>query len=335
MNNFLTWAERIRVYPAIKTQHPSRILLKELPELRKNKTQNIKELIEDYLRYIKKNERKAERTVEERMYILKRFRKWLESYEIQLVEEVDIYRVEDYFAMRSDQVKKSSSNMDRQAIRSFFEYCLHYRKLNVQFYPESIKYLRIKQPKIRIYTHEQISAVISQVRVKQDGLMIAVLYETAMRISELSHLKVGDINNRAISIQGKNEECRVVFMTEGLASQLQTFLKQQRRTEGYVFRQMQHHWNNREFFTSDRIRERLKREFRKAGFDDWHPHLLRHSLAVHMLQAGMDIRSIQKLLGHKDIKTTMRYLHITDKHLEDDYHARFQKTVYTSVLTKA
>ena len=83
----------------------------------------------------------------------------------------------------------------------------------------------------------------------------------------------------------------------------------------------------------DTVRARIKRVFLRVMGIDMHPHQLRHAFAINLLENGANIRSIQKLLGHAKIETTMRYLGISDKYLKQDYTTHFGGSVLPGTVT--
>lgn len=144
--------------------------------------------------------------------------------------------------------------------------------------------------------------------------IVATALLTGMRRSELFNLEWSDIDfrNRAITVNNKedwhtkNYEPRTIPMNDFLY--------------GILIKLPHHISSSYVFFKPDgsRFRDigaRFKRVLKRAGLPDIRFHDLRHTFASHLVMAGVDLPTVQKLLGHRDIKTTMRYAHLASDHL--------------------
>lgn len=104
---------------------------------------------------------------------------------------------------------------------------------------------------------------------------------------------------------------------------------------GNIFRPARFGDGDNGYKSLDTIRERIKSVFLKCDIK-MNPHMLRHAFALNLLENGCSLRSIQKLLGHTNIETTMRYLQVTDKFLEKSYREHFGGSVFNPLnLLKA
>jgi site-specific recombinase XerD len=148
-----------------------------------------------------------------------------------------------------------------------------------------------------------------------------LLYGTGMRREELVRLKISDIDSARMVIhiqQGKGRKDRDVMLSPKLLEELRGYWRwAQPKPTTYLFPGKGPHTgcevpvNDRNVWTA--VREAAER----AGFGDRvHPHTLRHCFATHLLESGADLRTIQLLLGHADLKTTSRYLHLSERHLK-------------------
>lgn len=146
--------------------------------------------------------------------------------------------------------------------------------------------------------------------------MIAFLAQSGVRISELVNIRVEHVNGDTIQIDGKGSVQRVVYISEELAFKLENHI-QQNRLEPYDFLFFNTFWKGGKL-TTGTARLRVQKCFEKVGVK-MHPHQLRHSFAISLLQNGCDLVTIQRLLGHADIQTTMVYLRVTDSYLKNAY----------------
>jgi integrase/recombinase XerD len=163
----------------------------------------------------------------------------------------------------------------------------------------------------------------------RDKAMLEVLYATGIRVSELVHLKVQDINQERgfLIVLGKGTKERLVPFGEPASDALKSYLLNSRREllkgsdSEFLFISMRRGPLTRQMFW-----ERIRRHAQKAGISGpISPHMLRHSFATHLLDNGADLRAVQAMLGHSDISTTQIYTHVSRERLKkihDTHHPR-------------
>lgn len=143
-------------------------------------------------------------------------------------------------------------------------------------------------------------------------LAVALMVATGLRVGELASLTVGDIDldGGSIRVVGKGRRERVVYVPPGqLLSNLDEYLTQRSAAQNDPL------IANRSDrgLTTAALRDRISRAARRAGIERRiTPHMLRHTCATHLLDAGVDIRIVQRLLGHASISTTEIYTHVSD-----------------------
>lgn len=140
--------------------------------------------------------------------------------------------------------------------------------------------------------------------------IFSILYSAGLRISELLELKPGDINESRNLIrvrQGKGRKDRYTLLSRPLMKKLAEYNRLY-KPQSWLFER-----RPGEPFTESIVSKRLKAAAREAGITKRiYPHLLRHSFATHLLEQGTDIKIVKELMGHNNIKTTERYVHIAD-----------------------
>jgi integrase/recombinase XerD len=146
--------------------------------------------------------------------------------------------------------------------------------------------------------------------------IVATLYATGVRVAELVNLKYTDIDaaNACIHVRkGKGSKERLVQLPDSLLLILRTHFKVMPfRLTSWLFPGRQSY----EPMTTRAVQDLLKRAAVTAGITKTvSPHILRHSMATHLLEDGTDLRTIQVLLGHQNISTTAKYLHVAQHHL--------------------
>jgi site-specific recombinase XerD len=145
------------------------------------------------------------------------------------------------------------------------------------------------------------------------------LYATGVRRAELTHLKVSDIDSKRMVIHvqgGKGRKDRDVMLSPKLLEALREHWRGLRhKPSAWLFPGNRWHTGDTPIDTKV-VWNACKEAAQRAGLQkDVHPHTLRHCFATHLLEDGADLRTIQILLGHNDLKETARYLHLSQRHL--------------------
>src|SRR5258708_1010820 len=149
--------------------------------------------------------------------------------------------------------------------------------------------------------------------------LLMTLYATGVRRAELTHLKVSDIDSKRMVIHvqgGKGRKDRDVMLSPKLLEVLrQHWRGLQRKPSAWLFPGNRWHTGDTPI-TTKVVWDACKKAAQQAGLQkDVHPHTLRHCFATHLLEAGADLRTIQMLLGHRDLEETTIYLHLSELHL--------------------
>lgn len=282
----------------------------------------MQELLHDYLKHLK-NENYAKTTIDNRKSLLSQFVEKVDKN----IEDITFSDISDYLTYRRKLVKSTTLNLEKGTLRSFFGYCQQLRGVKMTFSYSVIKRRRDPKGNIRFLSPTEVSLAIKNMKNPQDRLITAVLFETGMRIGEVVNLRVSDIYLTEINVRGKGGDRELVFVTDKLATEIGHHLKANQITSGPIFRPLQKHKNNTSgTYAVDSVRKRLEREFEKVGIK-MHPHMLRHGFGTHLLRNKTDMRTIQTLMRHKSIETTMIYTHVTDPHMQEAHRSCFKQSV--------
>lgn len=239
-------------------------------------------------------------------------------------------------------IKKTTQNYYLIALRNLVKY---FAERDIVSLPaDKIKLPKItdKEKAIKFLTYQQVDRLMEMPDTsKEDGLrdraILETLFSTGMRVSELTslNLRLFDVKNIIankidgveLSISGKGGSTRTVYFSKRALEWLGRYLKT-RHTDMYppLFINYKTDRNDSEHRLTPRSVERLVRKYTgMAGLPvDATPHTLRHSFATDLLNEGADMRSVQELLGHKNIVTTQIYTHVTNKKLRDT-HLKFHR----------
>jgi site-specific recombinase XerD len=145
------------------------------------------------------------------------------------------------------------------------------------------------------------------------------LYATGVRRAELTHLKISDIDSQRMVIHiqgGKGRKDRDVMLSPKLLEALrQHWRGLRRKPRVWLFPGNRWHTGDQPIHTNV-VWQACQQAAHRAGIQkELHPHTLRHCFATHLLEAGADLRTIQLLLGHRDLEKTTIYLHLSQRHL--------------------
>jgi len=170
-----------------------------------------------------------------------------------------------------------------------------------------------------ILSQEEIARLIDAALTPYHRILLMTLYATGVRNAELTHLKVSDIDSQRMVIHiqgGKGRVDRDVMLSLKLLEALRAHWRRLRRKPSvWLFPGNRWHSGGQPLDTKT-PRNACKHAAQRAGLKKKvYPHILRHCFATHLLEAGADLRTIQILLGHRDLKETTIYLHLSQRHL--------------------
>jgi integrase/recombinase XerD len=194
---------------------------------------------------------------------------------------------------------------------------LFVRTLHRHQFREFLPYPKVRQKLPNILSREEVARLIDASSGLFERTLLMVLYGTGMRRSEVARLKIADIDSRRMVIHvvnGKGRKDRDLPLSPALLETLRAHWRWL-KPRTYLFPSRLH--RDCEQPITDKIVWRACSEAaRRAGIRTRvTPHLIRHSWATHLLEAGTDLRTIQLLLGHEDLEVTARYLHLSEQHL--------------------
>ena len=162
-----------------------------------------------------------------------------------------------------------------------------------------------------VLAEEEVVALLGRVKNLKHKAMLMAGYAGGLRVSEIVRLKIGDIDSKRMMIHihgAKGKKDRMVPLSKTLLEVLRTYYKAYQPVNFIFEGQFGDHY-------SERSVQAILQEAKKiAGISKkGSVHILRHSYATHLMECGTDVRIIQELLGHNNIKTTMLYTHVSKK----------------------
>jgi len=303
----------------------------------------MKDALSRFLEYCELDRNLSLRTVKMYSYYLNFFRQWfLKSVETEtfMVEDVDKEKIRQFRLFLSHKyknpykgaLKRQTQNYFLVALRAFFRFLL---KQDIKVIaPEVIELGKQRDRSIKFLLPEELERLFKAVDLKKivglrDRTILETLFSTGLRVSELVALNKKDVNLKTaeFGIIGKGGKARVVFLSKRARGWLEKYLDKRADSYQALFirysgpKPKNQGLNIANFRLSVRSIERLVDKYRlKAGIPfRIGPHILRHSFATDLLSHGADLRSVQEMLGHKNIATTQIYTHITNFHLKEIY----------------
>jgi site-specific recombinase XerD len=168
-----------------------------------------------------------------------------------------------------------------------------------------------------ILSREEVAQLLHAARTPSERILLMSLYATGARRSELTHLKISDIDSQRMVVHirgGKGRKDRDVMLSPKLLTALRTHWRfYHRKSSTWLF--PSNYRKNRPIDTKT-VWYACQKAAQRAGLQKRvHPHTLRHCFATHLYEAGTDLRAIQVLLGHEDLKDTLIYVHLAIQRL--------------------
>jgi integrase/recombinase XerD len=228
-------------------------------------------------------------------------------------KDFTIERIKDYLQYCLQTLKLSEATLHSRinALKFYYEQVLGYEKF----------FFDIPRPKKQLqnpnfFNQEEITQIINKTENLKHKTMLMLAYSTGLRVSEIVNLKVKNIDEQRMQIkvvQAKGKKDRMVALSPILLVMLRRyFIEYKPDLNGFLFEGVTKNIT----YSTRSLQLVLQAAKNRAGIlKPGSIHALRHSFATHLMDKGTDINMIMKLLGHNDIKTTLRYLHVTNRDL--------------------
>lgn len=268
-----------------------------------------KEMIENYLERFKQElivGGFSNRTLKMYLCYVKEFLEFIKK------DPAEVKR-EDIIAFMASKVERGASSstlaLVYSALRHFFKEFMRSDVMEDVKRPKKGKKLPV------VMTKDEVKRVINATTKKRDKLILMLLYSSGLRVSEVTKLKIKDLNleeRTAMVRGGKGKKDRLVILSEQWVNEIKQYLAKRKVKSEYVFCR-----GNGMPISVDTIQRIVRKARIKAGINkNITPHSFRHSFATHLLEAGESIRKIQELLGHSSLSTTQIYTKVSKEELK-------------------
>jgi site-specific recombinase XerD len=218
------------------------------------------------------------------------------------------------FLLRERKLEPRTVKLHVSALRFFFV-----KTLKRAYLLDDIPYPKVPRRLPIILTVEEVGRLIDSARNLMDRTLLMVLYSTGMRNRELRGLQVRDIDSQSMLIHiqhGKGGRDRYVPLSPKLLETLREYWRWM-KPKTWLFPGTVDGWRADKHITPKVVWDACQSAAERAGIEKRvSAHLLRHSYATHLLEAGADLRTIQLLLGHVKLEHTAIYLHLSQRHLQ-------------------
>lgn len=297
---------------------------------------SLPQLIDQFLEYLEIEKNCSKLTIRDYRHYLQFFFDWFsKSYPTKSVADINLDLIRKYRVHLSNKtdgkgrtLKKVTQNYYVIALRSFLRYLIKNDIKTLE--PSKIDLPKTESRSLKFLEREQIDRLVTMPDTsKEEGVrdraILELLFSTGLRVSELAKLNHPQINidRREFGVVGKGGRARVVFISERAADWLERYLTMRKDSYKPLFirysGKVDEEYNGEKMRLTTRSIERIVKKYvRLARLPvDATVHTLRHSFATDLLTNGADLRSVQEMLGHKNIATTQIYTHITNKQLRE------------------
>ena len=243
-----------------------------------------------------------------------------------------------YLALRvqRDGVSKTTANNERRNLSAF--YCwLQKEEILLKNPMNKVEAIKETKKKKKAFEQIELERMRYACKTSMETALLEVMISTWARVTEIAEMRINEISGTKITVHGKGDKERDVYLSPKAQLALQTFLNERSDDNPYVFprakyagdiqkftkrgRKKSEWWKESELVGSGHrdastIESTIRRIGKDAGVPNAHPHRFRRTGATMALRSGMPLLTVSKLLGHENIGTTQIYLDISDKELE-------------------
>ena len=284
---------------------------------------NLATYFKDFEDYLKFERNLSINTIKSYRSDLNKFEFFLTKTGAKKLSFIDPEIVREFLYEESKRVNAKTQGRIISTLKTFFNF-LVLEKLISDSPIENIDYPKIDSKIPLVLSTDEIDKIISSAFSKKYGLrnqaIIEIMYSCGLRVSELTEMKISNIffDESLIKILGKGNKERFIPLSSIAKKLLYNYIKYNRKKLSYDKQSVDIVFlNNRgKKLTRVMVYNIINDAALEAKINKKiSPHTLRHSFATHLIENGADIISIQKMMGHENVVTTEKYLHVNKKHL--------------------
>ena len=283
-------------------------------------------IINKFIEYLEYEKGYSKKTIISYEKDLELFNNFLKENKITNINYIDYNTIRKYLSFLHDNKYKASSISRKiSALRSFFKYSL--KEKYIKSNPMTLISNPKKEKKLPKYlNYEEMEKLLNSIDIEEkegirNKLIIELLYSTGIRVSELVNIKIKDIKikENQINILGKGNKERIVLFGNKAKESIKLYIDTYKELfKGNIYDSYLLINNKGKQLTTNKIELIVKEVLKKSSLKlNISPHTLRHTFATHMLDSGADLKSVQELLGHENLKTTAIYTHVSNERLKN------------------
>ena len=260
----------------------------------------------------KVSEGRSDKTVARYRQLLRRVH---ETIGIPL-DRVTVYHLRNYISSEMDRgIRASTLEGTRSVICGFYNW-LKAEELIERNPCANLAPLRTPVEIRRPYSAEELVRINDAAETVRDRALIAFMAATGCRVSEVCGVNREDVDliNLQLQVVGKGNKERTVYIDAACALRLKAYLAERRDANPALFVN-----RSRERFDPGGIRKMLRGIAKRSGVENVHPHRFRRTLATQLIDRGMSLQEVAAILGHSKLDTTMTYVYIDKKKVEQSY----------------
>ena len=283
--------------------------------------------LEVYAAYLTTEKRMTDNTKQAYLRDLRHFSNFAEARGIDDPAEASSTDILAYLMeLKTGGRSKSTVNRKLASLRTYYQYLIKMREI-FENPTESIKSPKVEKKEIQYLTTEEIDRLLElpedTAKGKRDRAILELLYATGIRASELIEMQIEEINIRMgfVKCAGTHGSARIIPIGKPCRHAMEVYVSEVRETllKGKESESLFLNYAGNPF-TRQGLWKILKEYGEAADFAiPLTPQVIRNSFAVHMLQNGADVKSLQELMGHEDISATQAYLAVVKNRIKDVY----------------
>lgn len=258
---------------------------------------------------------------------LEHFLRYATKLGMTYVDEIDDSIISDYIFHMKETCENVTINKNIGCIKRMYRY------MEIDFpYLQSIDKLKERNKTFEVLDKDTFKRLRKYIRnypiVTVNGIyyrcFLSLLADTGARIQEIMFIEKKNVSlerSEILLTQTKTKEDRIVYLSEAIGVPAVREMMKIKHDHKYLL----HNIDKNRPANYDDIRYILRFVKHDLGLKKLHPHMFRHTTATTLVEAGADIASVMQILGHRNIKTTERYLHVSTMHVKKTYQERINK----------
>ncbi len=299
--------------------------------MKKQEAKNrVKNLIFQFIKYLEIVKGRSESTQNIYLRKLLKFFEWFGYKDPEKIDKETIWQFRIYLSNKKLDKKTQAHYLI--VLRNFLKFLKKEMNLKVLDFTQ-IDLPKLPEREIKVLSENELKSLLNSpngndLKSLRDKAILEILFSTGLRVSELCSLNRDvDIEKGELVVKGKGNRIRTVFLSDSAKEALKNYLERREDNDPALFISLARN-KDPQRITPRAVQKIVKYYAIKAGIiKNVHPHVLRHQLATLLVSAGVNLRVVQEILGHKNISTTQVYTHISKPELKKIYEEVINKKI--------